>query len=143
MPGWLPDAQPLSALNVNSLVLQVPKSEVALGGDAQRNPVVGVWSSVSRQGADLGRSLAGQAPAYQQVSRNGTPHVAFAVHGSTVGLAKPGGPRTASRHAPRRTTTWMPTSWRRRSIRYRRAASSGRRAARLRRLRVAISRPCS
>ena len=25
--GWLPDAQPLSALNVNSLVLQVPKRE--------------------------------------------------------------------------------------------------------------------
>ncbi|WP_329077652.1 DUF4331 domain-containing protein [Streptomyces niveus] len=92
VPGWLPDAQPLSALNVNSLVLQVPKSEVALAGDARRNPVVGVWSSVSRQGADLGQSLAGQAPAYRQVSRNGTPHVAFAVHGSTVGLAKPGGP---------------------------------------------------
>ncbi|MGY3681008.1 DUF4331 domain-containing protein [Streptomyces sp. TE33382] len=92
VPGWLPDAQPLSALNVNSLVLQVPKSEVALNGDAERNPVIGVWSTVSRRGADLGSGLAAQAPSYRQVSRNGTPHLAFAVHGSTIGLSKPGGP---------------------------------------------------
>ncbi|MEV2258590.1 DUF4331 domain-containing protein [Streptomyces anulatus] len=92
VPGWLPDAQPLSALNVNSLVLQVPKSEVALNGDPKRNPVVGVWASVSRQGADLERGLAAQAPVFRQVSRQGTPHVAFALFGSTIGLAKPGGP---------------------------------------------------
>ncbi|MFD9428403.1 MULTISPECIES: DUF4331 domain-containing protein [unclassified Streptomyces] len=92
VPGWLPDAQPLSALNVNSLVLQVPKSEVALNGDARRNPVIGVWSTVSRQGADLKSPLASQAATYRQVARNGTPHLAFAVYGSTVGLAEPGGP---------------------------------------------------
>ncbi|WP_330172437.1 DUF4331 domain-containing protein [Streptomyces sp. NBC_01498] len=92
VPGWLPDAQPLSVLNVNSLVLQVPKRDVALNGDVKRNPVVGVWASVSRQGADLSRSLAAQAPTYRQVSRQGTPHLAFALFGSTVGLARPGGP---------------------------------------------------
>ncbi|MFF7335880.1 DUF4331 domain-containing protein [Streptomyces sp. NPDC008163] len=92
VPGWLPDAQPLSALNVNSLVLQVPKSEVALNGDPDRNPVVGVWASVSRQGANLERGLAQQAPVFRQVSRQGAPHVAFALFGSTIGLAEPGGP---------------------------------------------------
>lgn len=92
VPGWLPDANPLSALNVNSLVLQVPKPELALSGDPERNPVVGIWATVSREGADLSKSLAGQAPVFRQVSRHGTPHVAFGVFGSTVGLAQPGGP---------------------------------------------------
>lgn len=92
VPGWLPDAQPLSALNVNSLIIQVPKREVALKGDPARNPVIGVWGAVSRQGADLGRGLAAQAPVFRQVSRHGNPHVAFTVYGSTIGLTKPGGP---------------------------------------------------
>ncbi|MCX4522812.1 DUF4331 domain-containing protein [Streptomyces anulatus] len=92
VPGWLPDAQPLSALNVNSLILQVPKKDIALKGDPERNPVVGVWASVSRQGANLERSLSKQAPTFRQVSRQGTPHIAFALFGSTVGLAQPGGP---------------------------------------------------
>ncbi|MCT2542002.1 DUF4331 domain-containing protein [Streptomyces atratus] len=92
VPGWLPDAQPLSVLNVNSLIIQVPKSEVALKGDPARNPVIGVWASVSRPGADLGRSLAKQAPTFRQVSRHGNPHLAFTVYGSTIGLSRPGGP---------------------------------------------------
>jgi hypothetical protein len=92
VPGWLPDAQPLSALNVNSIVLQVPKRDIALNGDPKRNPVVGVWASVSRPGADLSRSLSAQAPAFRQVSRHGNPHVAFALFGTTIGLAAPGGP---------------------------------------------------
>ncbi|MFE3144410.1 DUF4331 domain-containing protein [Streptomyces scopuliridis] len=92
VPGWLPDAQPLSALNVNSIVLQVPKRDIALKGDPKRNPVVGVWASVSRPGADLNRSLSAQAPTFRQVSRHGNPHVAFALFGSTIGLATPGGP---------------------------------------------------
>lgn len=90
--GWLPDAQPLSALNVNSLIVQVPKKAVALRNDPQRNPVVGVWASVSRPGADLSRGLSGQNQAFRQVSRHGNPHLAFGVFGSTVGLARPGGP---------------------------------------------------
>lgn len=90
--GWLPDAQPLSVLNVNSLVLQVPKEEIALRGDPQRNPVVGVWASVSRPGADLSTSLSGQDARFRQVSRHGNAHLVFGVFGSTVGLARPGGP---------------------------------------------------
>lgn len=89
--GWLPDAQPLSVLNVNTLVLQVPKKDVALSGDTERNPVVGVWASVSRPGADLGRRLSAKNAKYRQVSRHGNPHLAFSVFGST-GLTLPGGP---------------------------------------------------
>ena len=92
VPQWGPDATPLAALNVNSLIVQVPKKQVALRHDVARNPVVGVWASVSRPGADLGRSLSAQAPSYRQVSRQGTPHVAFALFGTTVGLYRPGGP---------------------------------------------------
>ncbi|WP_326687379.1 DUF4331 domain-containing protein [Streptomyces sp. NBC_01795] len=90
--GWLPDAQPLSVLNVNSLVLQVPKEDIALSEDPRRNPVVGVWASVSRPGANLDKSLSRQNAPFHQVSRQGHPHVAFGVFGSTIGLAKPGGP---------------------------------------------------
>jgi hypothetical protein len=89
---YAPDGQALSFLNVNSLVLQVPKKDVALNGDPQRNPVVGTWASVSRPGADLGSSLSSQNADFRQVSRQGNPHVAFGVFGSTVGLQKPGGP---------------------------------------------------
>lgn len=143
VPGWLPDAQPLSALNVNSLVLQVPKSEVALAGDARRNPVVGVWSSVSRQGADLGQSLAGQAPPTGRSPATAPRTSPSPSTGRPSGSRSRAGRRTASRHAPPRTTTWTPTSWRRRSTPYRRSASSAPRAARPRRLRGATSRPCS
>lgn len=92
VPSWGPDATPLAELNVNSLVIQVPKKQIALRNDVARNPVVGVWASVSRPGADLGRSLAAQKPSFRQVSRQGTPHVAFALFGTTVLLYRPGGP---------------------------------------------------
>ena len=95
VPQWGPDATPLAALNVNSLVVQVPKKEVALAHDVSRNPVIGVWASVSRPGADLDRSLARQEPSYRQVSRQGTPHMTFGIYGSTVGLYQPGGPEDA------------------------------------------------
>ncbi|WP_246234688.1 DUF4331 domain-containing protein [Streptomyces boluensis] len=98
VPKWMPDANPLSQMNVNSLVLQVPKSEVALKGDPKRNPVVGVWSTVSRPGADLSRGLAGQAPSYRQVSRQGTPHVAFGLYGSTIGMQRDDGPEDRFQH---------------------------------------------
>ena len=35
--------------NVNTIALQVPKSALALKGDAKRNPVIGVWSDTERQ----------------------------------------------------------------------------------------------
>ncbi|MFJ2633224.1 DUF4331 domain-containing protein [Streptomyces sp. NPDC087422] len=41
----------LAGYNVNTIALQVPKSALALKGDATRNPVIGVWSTTDRQGA--------------------------------------------------------------------------------------------
>jgi hypothetical protein len=63
--------------NVNTIALQVPKSELALKGDAGRNPVIGVWSTTSRQRIEVvlpdnKRLLSG---GHQQVSRLGMPLV--------------------------------------------------------------------
>ncbi len=41
----------LAGYNVNTIALQVPKKELALKGDATRNPVIGVWSTTDRKGA--------------------------------------------------------------------------------------------
>nr|WP_232247966.1 DUF4331 domain-containing protein [Kitasatospora azatica] len=41
----------LAGYNVNTIVLQVPKKDLALKGDASRNPVIGVWSTTDRKGA--------------------------------------------------------------------------------------------
>ncbi|MFI5755887.1 DUF4331 domain-containing protein [Streptomyces sp. NPDC051569] len=41
----------LAGYNVNTIALQVPKKALALGGDATRNPVIGVWATTDRQGA--------------------------------------------------------------------------------------------
>jgi hypothetical protein len=38
----------LAGYNVNSIVLQVPFKDVAIGGDATRNPVIGVWTTTER-----------------------------------------------------------------------------------------------
>ncbi|MEV6633039.1 DUF4331 domain-containing protein [Actinoplanes sp. NPDC051470] len=38
----------LAGYNVNTLALQVPFKDVALKGDAQRNPVIGVWTTTER-----------------------------------------------------------------------------------------------
>ena len=64
----------LAGYNVNSIVLEVPKSEVAIGNDATNNPVIGVWSTTTRptlRNAD--GSAAG--PGFTQVSRLGQPLV--------------------------------------------------------------------
>ncbi|AWS43342.1 DUF4331 domain-containing protein [Streptosporangium sp. 'caverna'] len=55
----------LKGYNVHSLALQVPKDEIALKGDARRNPVVGVWSTVDKW----------SPKGYVQVSRLGQPLV--------------------------------------------------------------------
>ncbi|MEV0236718.1 DUF4331 domain-containing protein [Nonomuraea sp. NPDC050786] len=52
-------------MNVSSLALQLPKSELALGGDASANPVVGIWTTASRK--SLGSD-------HRQVSRLGNPN---------------------------------------------------------------------
>jgi hypothetical protein len=38
----------LAGFNVNTIGLQVPFSDVALKGDAKRNPVIGVWTTTER-----------------------------------------------------------------------------------------------
>ncbi|MFJ4680429.1 DUF4331 domain-containing protein [Kitasatospora sp. NPDC088783] len=41
----------LTGYNVNTIAIQVPKTSLALKGDAERNPVIGVWSTTDRKGA--------------------------------------------------------------------------------------------
>ncbi|SNR47334.1 DUF4331 domain-containing protein [Blastococcus mobilis] len=66
----------LAGYNVNSIVLEVPKSEVAIHNDAQANPVIGVWSTTTRPTL---RNASGTAAAgsegFTQVSRLGQPLV--------------------------------------------------------------------
>ena len=64
----------LAGYNVNSIVLEVPKSEVAINNDATGNPVVGVWSTTTRPTL---RNADGTAagPGSTQVSRLGMPLV--------------------------------------------------------------------
>jgi Domain of unknown function (DUF4331) len=64
----------LAGYNVNSIVLEVPKSQVAINGNAQKNPVIGVWSTTTRPSL---RNADGTAASekYTQVSRLGNPLV--------------------------------------------------------------------
>ncbi len=64
----------LAGYNVNSLVIQVPKSKLALKGDATRNPVIGVWSTTEKQTLPAGKSTGGDGK-FVQVSRLGNPLV--------------------------------------------------------------------
>jgi len=63
--------------NVNTLAIQVPKSALALRGDATRNPVVGIWSTTSRQRIEVvgTRNERNRYGGWQQVSRLGMPLV--------------------------------------------------------------------
>ena len=65
----------LAGFNVNTIVLQVPISDVALNGDVSRNPVIGVWSTTERQTLQLGAGTATPTGPYVQVSRLGNPLV--------------------------------------------------------------------
>ncbi|MDF5752663.1 DUF4331 domain-containing protein [Spongiactinospora sp. TRM90649] len=55
----------LKGYSTSALVLQVPAEDLALKGDAKRNPVVGVWSTTDKKGSH----------GYTQVSRLGNPLV--------------------------------------------------------------------
>lgn len=57
-------------MNLSTMVLQVPKSAVALNGDLTRNPVVGIWATAARQAMDLSTAA---ADTFVQVSRVGNP----------------------------------------------------------------------
>jgi len=70
----------LAGYNVNSIVLQVPKKELALRGDPGRNPVIGVWSTTDRRSVRVlpGTGGDGQPTSHggwSQVSRLGSPLV--------------------------------------------------------------------
>jgi hypothetical protein len=67
----------LAGYNVNTIALQVPKSEVAQRGDAAANPVIGLWSTTSRRSVDVVTGAA--SGGYRQVSRLGQPLVNEAV----------------------------------------------------------------
>ena len=77
----------LEGYNVQSIALQVPKSELALNGNATANPVIGVWSDTERQTTrvlaptDSGRSASTPTMSgeFAQVSRLGNPLVNEAV----------------------------------------------------------------
>ncbi|SDY76056.1 protein of unknown function [Modestobacter sp. DSM 44400] len=66
----------LAGYNVNTIALQVPKTELAIAGDATNNPVIGVWSTTSRAGArNADGSPVDPNADYVQVSRLGQPLV--------------------------------------------------------------------
>ena len=68
----------LAGYNVNTIAIQVPKSALALKGDAARNPVIGVWSTTDRKGVEVAGSMGKGAPRggdWKQVSRLGNPLV--------------------------------------------------------------------
>ena len=45
----------LAGYNVNSVALQVPKTALAIAGNAATNPVVGIWSTTERAGTQVSR----------------------------------------------------------------------------------------
>ncbi len=65
----------LCGYNVNTIALQVPKSDLALRNDANSNPVVGIWSTTEKQTLKLTAGKATPTGPYVQVSRLGNPLV--------------------------------------------------------------------
>ena len=67
----------LAGFNVSTLALQVPKEELALGGDAVANPIVGIWSTTSRKSVQIQKAdgSTDDEGKFVQVSRLGMPLV--------------------------------------------------------------------
>jgi Domain of unknown function (DUF4331) len=66
----------LAGYNVNTLAIQVPFKDVALRGDAGRNPVIGVWTTTDRNRIRVtGQANPGLRDDRVQVSRLGNPLV--------------------------------------------------------------------
>ncbi|MFC4070479.1 DUF4331 domain-containing protein [Actinoplanes subglobosus] len=63
----------VAGYNVNTIALQVPFADVALKGDAARNPVIGVWTTTERNRVRI--TGGGQSGGKVQVSRLGNPLV--------------------------------------------------------------------
>ncbi|MGW3313934.1 DUF4331 domain-containing protein [Streptomyces sp. NPDC001073] len=64
----------LAGYNVNSVALQIPKKQLALRGNASRNPVIGIWSTTDRKGVQISDSRT-RHDTWRQVSRLGNPLV--------------------------------------------------------------------
>lgn len=67
----------VKGFNTNTMVLQVPKTEVAKRGDPASNPVIGVWSTASRRSTRIQKSDGSQdfRGPWVQLSRLGMPLV--------------------------------------------------------------------
>jgi hypothetical protein len=65
----------LAGYNTNTIALQVPFSDVALKGDAKRNPVVGVWTTTERAKTRVTGQSMPVGDDRVQVSRLGNPLV--------------------------------------------------------------------
>ncbi|XVV15584.1 DUF4331 domain-containing protein [Actinoplanes sp. CA-131856] len=65
----------LAGYNVNSLAIQVPFKDVALKGDAKRNPVIGVWTTTERNRYRMASGDTSVGSDRVQVSRLGNPLV--------------------------------------------------------------------
>lgn len=67
----------LKGFNVNTMVLQVPKTELAKGGNVEGNPVIGVWNTASRRSTRVQTGSGEQRfeGKFVQLSRLGMPLV--------------------------------------------------------------------
>ena len=65
----------LAGYNVNTIALEVPKSELAGQGDATANPVIGIWSTTDRRSSRAANGEGDTSSAFVQVSRLGNPLV--------------------------------------------------------------------
>jgi hypothetical protein len=67
----------LAGFNVNTLALQVPKTDLAKAGDAEANPIIGIWSTTSRRSTTIQANDGSQKGEgkFVQVSRLGMPLV--------------------------------------------------------------------
>ncbi len=67
----------LAGFNVNTLALQVPKTDLAKAGDAEANPIIGIWSTTSRRSTTIQANDGSQKDEgkFVQVSRLGMPLV--------------------------------------------------------------------
>ena len=65
----------LAGYNVNSIVLELPKTEVAIDKNATDNPVIGVWSTTTRPTMRNADGTGAEGSGFTQVSRLGQPLV--------------------------------------------------------------------
>ncbi len=65
----------LAGYNVNTLAIQVPFKDVALGGDPARNPNIGIWSTAERPRVRITGKTGTSTRGWVQVSRLGNPLV--------------------------------------------------------------------